>query len=228
MGRWDTGKWKRLDQVWQLRWQLCTDGSGTGIFSPSDVALRAIRSLIRLVDLHKSLDYRGLPFYPIPIAKRIMCGLSRDPFKTAAGSTSSSENHESFLSILAQSVLCNDPDVVDQTGDLLLKLTHYNEEATSKFYLTGIFFFIASYTGSNFKTLAKLLHSTHLKQHFRSGFAAAADKTELPMKDRSILGSLLPEGLLFILLNYGVDRFNEVFVGNFDTPEVITGFRPLF
>lgn len=41
------------------------------------------------------------------------------------------------------------------------------------------------------------------------------------MKERSILGALLPEGVLYILLNYGVQRFNEVFVGNFDTPEVI-------
>lgn len=220
----DTGKWKRLDQVWQLRWQLCTDGSGTGLFTPSEVALRAIRSLTRLVDLHKSLDYRGLPFYPIPIAKRIMCGLSRDPFTTTGGQVSNEQN-ESFLSILAQSVLCNDPQVVNQAADLLLKLMRYNEEAITKFYLTGIYFFIASYTGSNFKSLAELLHETHLKQHFRSGFAAAAETDELPLKERSILGGLLPEGLLFILLNYGVQRFSEVFVGNFDTPEVIWNFE---
>jgi DnaJ family protein C protein 13 len=220
----DTGKWKRLDQVWQLRWQLCTDGSSTGLFTPSQVALRAIRSLMRLVDLHKSLDYRGLPYYPIPIAKRIMCGLSRDPFTTGSGQVSNEQN-ESFLSILAQSVLCNDPQVVNQAAELLLKLMRYNEEAMSKFYLTGIYFFTASYTGSNFKTLTELLHATHLKQHFRSGFAAAADTTELPLKERSILGGLLPEGVLFILLNYGVERFGEVFVGNFDTPEVIWNFE---
>jgi hypothetical protein len=221
----DTGKWKRLDQVWQLRWQLCTDGSGTGIYSPSEVALRAIRSLTRLVDLHKSLDSRGIPYYPIPIAKRIMCGLSRDPFKTGASGESNTEHLDSFLSILTQSILCNDPQLVDHAADLLFKLTQYNEEATSKLYLSGIFFFIACYTGSNFKSLAKLLHATHLKQHFRSGFAAAADNSELAMKERSILGSLLPEGALYILANYGVDRFTEVFVGNFDTPEVIWNFE---
>ena len=27
----DTGKWKRLNQVWQLRWQLCTDGNSSVI-----------------------------------------------------------------------------------------------------------------------------------------------------------------------------------------------------
>ena len=56
---------------------------------------------------------------------------------------------------------------------------------------------------------------------FKSGFAAAADESELPMKERSILGHMLPEGLLFLLTNYGVDRFAEVFVGNADTLEVI-------
>jgi DnaJ family protein C protein 13 len=45
------------------------------------------------------------------------------------------------------------------------------------------------------------------------------------MKERSILGSLLPEGALYILANYGVDRFTDVFVGNFDTPEVIWNFE---
>jgi len=101
----------------------------------------------------------------------------------------------------------------------------HNEEAIAKFYLTGIFFFICCYTGSNFKSLARLLHATHLKQHFRSGFAAAANANELPMKDRSVLGHMLPEGLLFILVNYGAERFTEVFVGNFDTPEVIWSFE---
>jgi DnaJ family protein C protein 13 len=215
----DTGKWKRLDQVWQLRWQLCTDGSGGGIFSPSDVSLRAIRSLTRLVDLHKSLDSRGVPYAPIPIAKRIMCGLNRDAFKSEGAEAS--DHAKSFLSIVAQAILCNDPEVVDYTAELLFKLTQYNEEATSKLYLTGVFFFVASYTGSNFKNLAKLLHSTHLSQHFRSGFAATADKSELPLKERSILGTMLPEGVLYILFNYGVERFAAVFVGNYDTPEVI-------
>jgi DnaJ family protein C protein 13 len=218
----DTGKWNRLDEVWQLRWQLCTDGSGTGIYSPSEVTIRAIRSLTRLVDLHKSLDSRGLPYYPIPTAKRVMCGLTREPSKSGGDSTL---QRDSFLSILTQSILCNDPMVVDEAAELLFKLTEYNEEAISKFYLTGVYFFITCYTGSNFKTLAKVLHLTHLKQHFRSGFAAAADNSELSVKERSILGGMLPEGVLFMLLNYGVDRFNDVFVGNFDTPEVIWSFE---
>ncbi|MGK3739153.1 MAG: DnaJ family protein C protein 13 [Bacillariaceae sp.] len=215
----DTGKWKRLDEVWQLRWQLCTDGNETGIYSSSEIALRALLSLTRLVDLHRSLDSRGLPYYPIPIAKRIICGLSKDPFSSSGGETIN--NRLSFLSVLAQSILCNDHDVVEQAANLLFKLTQYNEEATSKLYLTGVYFFIACYTGSNFLALAKLTHATHLAQHFRSGYAAAADNDELSIKDRSVMGGLLPEGLLYILVNYGIERFNDVFVGYSDNPEVI-------
>jgi len=215
----DTGKWKRLDEIWQLRWQLCTDGSDTGIYSSSEVAKRAILSLARLVDLHRSLDSRGLPYYPIPIAKRIICGLSKDPFLSSEGDTA--VKGMSFLSVLAQSILCNDPQVVDEAANLLCKLTEYNEEATSKLYLTGVYFFMACYTGSNFLALAKLIHSTHLDQHFRSGYAAAAENDELSTKDRSVLGGLLPEGVLNILINYGTERFNDVFVGHSDNPEVI-------
>jgi len=222
----DTGKWKRIEQVWQLRWQLCTDGSSSGIYSPSDVALLAIKSLTRLVDLHKSLDSQGVPYYPIPIAKRVLCGISRDPTVSSDPSQSQVSLHrDSFLSILCQAILCNDHRVVEQAAEILHKLMMHNEEAIAKFYLTGIFFFICCYTGSNFKPLAKLLHDTHLKQHFRSGFAAAANESELPMKDRSVLGHMLPEGVLFMLVNYGYDRFTEVFVGNFDTPEVIWSFE---
>ena len=36
---------------------------------------------------------------------------------------------------------------------------------------------------------------------------------------------MLPEGLLWMLVNYGPDKFTEVFVGNFDTPEVIWNFE---
>jgi DnaJ family protein C protein 13 len=209
----DTGKWSRLNQVWQLRWQLCTDGSSSGIYSPSDVALLALKALSRLVDLHRSLDSRGVPYFPIPTAKRILSASSRDP--------ASDSRAVSFLSILSQSLLCNDSRVVDQAAELLYKLVDYNEEATAKLYLTGVFFFASCYTGSNFRALSKLMHATHLKQHFRSGFTAAADESEVSMKDRSILGNILPEGLLFILVNYGFERFSDVFVGNLDTPEVI-------
>lgn len=211
----DTGKWKRLNEVWQLRWQLCTDGSGSGIFAPSEVALLSLRALTRLVDLHRSLDSSGVPYVPIPTAKRILCGLSHDSSEALEGGSIVA------LSIVSQALMCNDSRVVNQAAELLYKLTTHNKSATAKFYLTGVYFFALSYTGSNFGVLARLLYSTHLQQQFRSGFAATANDGELPVKDRSILGSLLPEGLLFILVNYGPEKFAETFVASADTPEVI-------
>lgn len=211
----DTGKWKRLNQVWQLRWQLCTDGTRSEIYSATDVAMLAIKSLTRLVDLHKTLDPRGVPYYPIPIAKRILSGSGK-----TTGSDESNTMSNPFP-LLCQSLLCTDSGIVDEASQLITKLCEHNPLATSKLYLTGVFFFALNYTGSNYKYVAKLLHATHLHQHFRSGFAAAANEDELPMRERSILGNLLPEGLLFILSNYGFERFSEVFVANADTPEVI-------
>lgn len=213
----DTGKWKRLNQVWQLRWQLCTDGKLSVIYSPSEVALLALKALTRLVDLHRSLDSRGVPYIPIPTAKRILCGSN--------STTGSGDSATNPLPILCQALLCNDSRIVEQAAELVYKLCQHNERAVSKLYLTGLFFFAFCYTGSDFKTLAKLIHATHLEQHFKSGYAAAADERELPMKDRSILGHMLPEGLLFLLTNYGIERFAEVFVGNADTPEAIWTFE---
>jgi hypothetical protein len=60
-GQIDTGKWRKIEQVWQLRWQLCTDGNTTGIVSPAEVSVMALRALARLDDFHKSLHTRGVP-----------------------------------------------------------------------------------------------------------------------------------------------------------------------
>ena len=220
----DTGKWHRLDHIWQLRWQLCTDEKADGVFSPSVVALLALRALARLVDLHKSLDSSGIPYFPVPVAKRLLCGLSHEPFQSGNGSENITRRG-SYLGMLSQSLLCNDYRVVEASAQLLQKLLEHNEAAKTKFYLTGVYFFACCYTGSNFTSLARLFYETHLQQHFRSGSLAAADPSELPMKDRSVLGNMLPEGIILVLMNYGVDRFTDVFVGNFDTPEVIWNFE---
>lgn len=208
----DTGKWKRLNQVWQLRWMLCTEADGFSVLSPTEVALLAMRSLTRLVDLHRSLDSRGIPYLPIPIAKRIISGQFYTP---------GTESDVKLLPTICQALLCSDADAVDQAAELVYKVTRHNEVATEKLYRTGVFFFACCYTGSNFRALSKLLHATHFEQHFRSGYVATASGNELPPKDRSILGSMLPEGLLLTLVNYGYERFADVFVGNADTPEVI-------
>jgi DnaJ family protein C protein 13 len=76
-----------------------------------------------------------------------------------------------------------------------------------------------AYTGSNFGVVARLLHATHLRQAFRDSANAVA--SSLPLGKRSVLGESVPEAMVWILENYGPERFAEVFVGTFDTPEVI-------
>ncbi|GMH90851.1 hypothetical protein TL16_g11886 [Triparma laevis f. inornata] len=209
----DTGKWKHIEDVWQLRWQLLTQGEG--VYTPSEISLIAIKALTRLVDMHRSVDYRGVPYHPIPIAKKILCGLDSEK----------GLNGRDSLFVIAQAMLCNDSKIVESAATLLHKLMMHNEEACSKLYLTGVFMFCVGYTGSNYHAISNLLAECHLKQNFRSGFAAAANESEIPLKERSILGNLLPEGMLWVLLNYGPERFTEIFVGDFNTPEVIWNFK---
>lgn len=37
---------------------------------------------------------------------------------------------------------------------------------------------------------------------------------------QSILGQILPEAMVCYLENYGAEKFAEIFLGEFDTPEV--------
>jgi len=83
----------------------------------------------------------------------------------------------------------------------------------------GLFHFAMAYTGSNFGIVSRLLHATHLRQAFRDSANAVA--STLPLWKRSVLGESVPEAMVWILENYGPERFAEVFVGTFDTPEVI-------
>ena len=161
----------------------------------------ALDLLFRLVTLHKSIDATGAPVRPPPRAKRLLA---------------SSE----CLPHIAQLVLVGNPDIVDSTSKLLTSVAEHNPTTSAKLYLTGIYYFAAVYTGSNFVPLAKFLCATHLKQAFRTeGRETLRDGT--PIRQRSILGEVLPESLLCIMENYGAERFAEVFLGNHDNPEVI-------
>ena len=87
-----------------------------------------------------------------------------------------------------------------------------------KLYLTGVFFFALSYTGSNWDALADLLNECHLGQSFHSDAANLTSESTLGRK--SILGSLLPESLVCVLANTGAKVFCETLLSNVDTPEV--------
>jgi DnaJ family protein C protein 13 len=50
----------------------------------------------------------------------------------------------------------------------LVHLIMQDNPGLSRLYLSGVFFFIMMYTGSNVLPVAKFLKYTHLKQAFRS------------------------------------------------------------
>lgn len=66
--------------------------------------------------------------------------------------------------------------------------------------------------GSNVLPIARFLKMSHAHQ--------AANIDDGP---RSILSPLLPEAMIRYLDTYGPDEFSQVFLGEFDTPEVIWG-----
>jgi hypothetical protein len=194
----DTGRWKPIGTYFQLRMQMLFPGKA--VYSPAEVAVKALRLLRRLSAVHRSANSKGVPFFPNPVSKRIMS----DPEQ---------------LTLFAQLLLSNDGNVVDTAADLLRTLVDFNLTANSKLYLTGAFLFACRYTGNNFTALAKFFAATHLKQSFQDSAASVA--REQHVSARSILGNILPAAMVCMLVNYGPERFAIVFTGDFDTPEVI-------
>lgn len=194
----DTGRWRRVEEYFQLRLQLLYPGKA--LYSPAQVASKCLMLLLKLAAVHKSSNFKSIPFYPIARSKRIM-------------------SETAHLSVFAQLLLSNDPTVVDNAADLLRSLVEFNLQACSKLYLTGVYFFAARYTGNNYTAIASFFHSTHLRQSFHDSSDIAGGDISLSAK--SVLGSLFPPAMICILNNYGAERFAGVLTGDFDTPEVI-------
>ena len=194
----DTGRWKPIGDYFQLRMQILF--AGKAIYSPAEISAKTLELLARVSIVHKAYDARGLPFYPIPVSRRIM-------------------SEPEHLAIISQLLLSNDLKVVENASNLLCNLVEFNPAVKSKLYLTGLFFFACRYSGNNFKAVAKLLDVTHLKQsnHIMSSQVGR----ELHPAQKSVLSSMLSDAIINILAFYGAEKFAEVYTGEFDTPEVI-------
>lgn len=72
-----------------------------------------------------------------------------------------------------------------------------------RLFLTGVFFFIMMYMGSNVMPIANFLQATHLYQAFRSEQDSS----------RSVLGTMLPRAMVCYLENYGESVFVSVLGG---------------
>lgn len=186
--------WRPLNLIPQLKW--CISATGTAIMNESDLAINCLNMLITICKLFPNKDVDGAIVRPLPRAKRML-------------------SEASCLPHIVQLLLTFDPVIVEKVAVLITDIMVDNP-VMPRLYLTGIFFFIMMYTGSNVIPIGKFLAEAHLKQAFKS-------EENLPkeMLQRSILGPILPEAMIWFLENYGAEKFAETFLGEFETPEAI-------
>lgn len=186
--------WRPLQSVPQLKWTLLA--SSQPVMNESELASLILNMLIQMTEYYPSRDSDGAIIRPLPKVKRILS----DPM---------------CLPHLVQLLLTFDPTLVEKVARLLFLIMQDNPNI-SRLYLTGAFFFIMMYTGSNLLPVARFLKYTHMNQAFRSEENRGSD-----IVSRSVLGNILPEAMVCYLENYSPEKFAEIFLGEFDTPEAI-------
>eukprot|EP00794_Sanderia_malayensis_P017835 gene17835-19618_t len=185
--------WRPLHSIPQLKWFLLP--TGHSIMNETDLAITCLNMLIDICRCYPNRDSDGAVVRPLPRAKRLL-------------------SDASCLPHIVQLLLTFDPIIVEKVATLLTNISIDNP-VMPRLYMSGIFFFIMMYTGSNVIPIGNFLQETHMKQAFR------ADENVTEIQQRSILGSILPEAMVCYLENYGADKFAEIFLGEFDTPEAI-------
>ncbi|XP_026104621.1 dnaJ homolog subfamily C member 13-like isoform X4 [Carassius auratus] len=186
--------WRPLQSIPQLKW--CLLAGGQAVMNETDLATLILNMLITMCSYFPSRDQDNAIIRPLPKVKRLI-----------------SDN--TCLPHIVQLLLTFDPILVEKVANLLYLVMQDNPNL-QRLYLSGVFFFIMMYTGSNVLPVARFLKYTHLKQAFKSEEAKGLDIVQ-----RSVLGSMLPEAMVCYLENYEAERFSEIFLGEFDTPEAI-------
>ncbi|XP_064598102.1 dnaJ homolog subfamily C member 13-like isoform X2 [Liolophura sinensis] len=186
--------WRPMQAVPQLKWTILA--TGQAVMNESDLATLILNMLNKMTEFYPSRDVDGAIVRPLPRVKRIL-------------------SDAVCLPHLVQLLLTFDPVLVEKVATLLYNIMQDNPNI-SRLYLTGVFFFIMMYTGSNVVPVARFLKYTHLKQAFRSEESSNSD-----IMVRSVLGHMLPEAMVCYLENYSAEKFAEIFLGEFDTPEAI-------
>ncbi|PNF36068.1 DnaJ subfamily C member 13 [Cryptotermes secundus] len=186
--------WRTLQQVSQLKWSLMA--KGTPVMNESELATLILNILIQMCQYFPSRDADDAIIRPLPRVKRLL-------------------SDTVCLPHLVQLLLTFDPVLVEKVATLLCEVMRDNPNI-STLYLTGVFYFILMYTGSNVLPVAHFLQLTHTKQAFKG-----SDTLLSEIMQRSILGQLLPEAMVNYLENHGAEKFAQIFLGEFDTPEAI-------
>ncbi|KAL5285788.1 DNAJC13 family protein [Megaselia abdita] len=187
--------WRSLQQIPQFKW--CLMSKGQPLYNETELAQLILDILIKCTSFFPSRTRNGAAvLVPAPKMSRKLSEFS-------------------LLPHIVQVCLTHDPALLERVAILLCHIMEDNPEM-SKVYITGVFFFMLMYTGSNILPIAKFLKMTHMKQGFRN-----EETSESGIMHRSILGQLLPEAMVCFLENYTAEKFAEIFLGEFDTPEVI-------
>ncbi|KAK7077105.1 DnaJ subfamily C member 13 [Halocaridina rubra] len=186
--------WHPLSNIPQLKWSMAATGQAA--MTESDLGTLILNMLITMCRYYPSRTDDGAVIRPLPRIKRLL-------------SDSLSLPH------IVQLLLTFDPVLVEKVATLLVEIMQDNPHL-STLYTTGVFFFILMYMGSNVLPVGRFLHLAHMQQAFRAEEIVGGD-----IMQQSILGQILPEAMVCYLENYGADKFAEIFLGEFDTPEVI-------
>ncbi|KAF0992758.1 hypothetical protein HZS_1417, partial [Henneguya salminicola] len=186
--------WKPLQEIAQLKWSIMD--TGDSIFNESDLSINILDSLIRTCAYFPNVDSQDAVIRPIPRAKRQLCDARNLPH-------------------IVQLVLTFDPPIVERVATLLNCIMLQNP-VLPQLFITGCYFFLLMYTGSNIGPIAKFLKETHLKQGFHG-----EEKTRNVLLSNSILSPLLPEAMIAFLESYDNIEFSKAYLGEHNTPELI-------
>ncbi|KJE90900.1 DnaJ domain-containing protein RME-8 [Capsaspora owczarzaki ATCC 30864] len=187
--------WRKLQDISQLKWMLVY--TEPGAFNETQLAVHILNILNRICEFYPSRDEDGAIIRPLPRAKRLL-------------------SEPSCLPHIVNVLLTFDPTLVEKVA-LLLNSIMADNPVMPKLYLTGAFFFALMYTGSNVLPISRFLADYHTKQAFRPEDGSGTHE----ITRRSILGTTLPEAMVCFLENHGAEKFSEIFLGEFDTPETI-------
>ncbi|CAG9795547.1 unnamed protein product, partial [Diatraea saccharalis] len=138
--------WRAVGSVPQLKWSL--SARGTAVLDESALAATILDLLITCARYYPSRDEEDAVIRPLPKVKRML-------------------SEPACLAHVVQLLLTFDPILVEKVATLLYEIMQDNPEI-SKLYLTGVFYFMLLYTGSNLLPIARFLRLTHMKQAFKA------------------------------------------------------------
>ncbi|CAB3410631.1 unnamed protein product [Caenorhabditis bovis] len=200
-------KWMSLASVPQFRWTICqhkdsdelssstTTSFQATVLNFTDLCVLCLDTMLQMCEFFPSRDAHDCVVRPMPAIKKQLT----EPV---------------LLYQIVQLLLTYEPQIVQRVASLLYLIMQDNP-FLPRLYLSGVFYFILMYNGSNVLPIARFLHYTHMKQAYRSSLP------HLDSTRQSILATLLPEAATFYLEEYGPEKYAEVFLGEFDNPEII-------